>query len=285
MEQKFTFEEIQKDAISGNYSTFKGYPPFDATDLNRIGQGKESVVFSAKINGQKDLWVLKHATDLVGIDAYFANLLYPGISQVNRRLLTSQIRKRDFDLMKRYLGENLLDTHFVIGHSQLDGEQTCIRVQRFIQGWSFSEIKKTGRKYLYDKYPEIKSQLEKIVWGSKKIFQEVGFPPDIKFDNIMLEAESRKLFFSDCGIPSFYNLILESKKCTLLKLAAIYKGGIKKIGYLEKVESELDISHKQRSELDSRFGIDHANLDRRIANIRFGWQTLINQKQVFQANI
>lgn len=86
-------------------------------------------------------------------------------------------RKKDYELMKRYLGDHMPNTLFVFGEDE-EAKPSNFEVQEKIEGKCLGRLSDEE----IEKRPEIISQIREIAQKSLDMFNEIGWLPDIHED-------------------------------------------------------------------------------------------------------
>lgn len=234
--------------------------PFPAdfkTTATFIDQGHEHASYRYAPNGQ--LYVVKQT--LPSIREPLASM---GETQADifRRLPVHQMKQRDFLYMQEIFGPSLLHTDFIHGHSMDDGLPTNFVVQPYIDGTVLSDMNPEAHALLCHDQMFVE-QLSNLVWSAKRVFQDIGSPPDLNYDNIILEHSSNNLYFFDPHSPTLLKMLVDDMTNPFWSYGINTRYIQKRLKDISQMEQSLFLSKDHKEELDVRYGIN-LDLQRRL---------------------
>lgn len=243
-----------------------------------VGMGDESVVYRYT-RDQKE-HIVKEAKNRISLYLRLAGLP----SHILRSPKLVRLRVNDYRKLKELLGERLVTTDYIIGHSTRDGKPTVYIHQPFIHGMTLLEFKKQAIEVDFSASP--RQHMLQIVWAAKKACVEFGIPFDLNPQNILQEEDTKALFLIDTFPPTFiaqligiqpvgktkkdasqeHSFIVAAKSqflsCLLVRFAVITM-----LEEIEHWERRMQPSASEKARLDGAFSIHDARYQAQIQNI------------------
>jgi hypothetical protein len=122
-----------------------------------------------------------------------------------------QNRKRDYEKLKQYLGDFMVDTLFVFALDE-QGRKSCFEIQEKIKGETLGNLKQSEKES-----GNIKTQIRNFSEKSLEMFLAIGWLPDVhsnvfETDNLILDQNNNLKFIDyDAIFKISADLFLEFK--------------------------------------------------------------------------
>jgi hypothetical protein len=257
--------------------------PFEAGPGDELGRGFESIV--------KELgpdWVIKEFNPLKPDGTPKHEKAYE-MSQTEANIKELQ-ETQQFLQSDLIFGENLIPIYWVLGRDE-DGNKKYFTVQKRFNGDTLENIiesQDSREKYdnrfdqFFVEHPELRSQMLRLIWGSKKALVEMGVFDDFHPDNIAVvdeeDGKQRLEIFDIQNMVKTRRLLYEDPNCPLESKQNILKNTERHASRLERYQKWLNVTEEEKQVLDTEFGIETSAYENTVSRLLAMWEEVKEQK-------
>lgn len=184
------------------------HPPFNPYDFSvkyQLGAGAEQMVYAFPSYSKYRHIVIKESRkSLPARVTSLSRILVPNgsLGRILNWREIAQIKFYDNRIISGIMGQYALPSTYVHGYaSDGSGNRVNYCIQRKVTTHSLSAVLQDDPEAI-NLRPELRNDLLKIVWGSRKVLLELGATPDFYNGQNILFTEGQRPVLNDTGFPS-----------------------------------------------------------------------------------
>ncbi|MEK7595377.1 MAG: hypothetical protein AAB443_02165 [Patescibacteria group bacterium] len=253
--------------------------PFEQTPGQELGRGFESIV---KELGPE--WVIKEFNPLKPDGTTKHEKAYE-MSQSETNIKELQATQQ-FLQSELIFGDNFIPTHWVLGNDK-EGNKVYFTIQKRFKGDTLEKViesQDSKEKYdnRFDKYfeqnPELRAQMVRLIWGSKKALVEMGVFDDFHPDNIAVVNEGdnkqRLMIFDLQNMMKTKRLLYEDPNCPIESKRNILKNTERHASRIERYEEWLHITEAEKLKLNEEFKLENNAYENSVSKLLSMWESV-----------